>query len=185
MPALPSGTGLAFASGMSKARPPLKCYIAAVQRGTADRYLAEKGFAGGVVVFAIPDYGILFRCRADGEAVDLEFGAFFALLRFIKTRLSAEKIRSVQIFSSHPEFVFAFTGKSRHLNGEGERTRLLREYSREFTIAVGFIKPSENASLLSPVDMPSLPVGAKNVLTPEKFGNRKPAIKPFSRGLEL
>jgi hypothetical protein len=156
-----------------------------VHRGTADRFLKGKGFAGGVVTFAIPDYGILFRCRVEGDAVEMEFGAFFALLRFIKTRLADEKIKAVQVLSSQPEFVFAFTGKTRHLDSDSERARLLREYSRDFTLGVAFVKPHENLANISATDMPSLPRDAKNVLKPEQFGKRKPAFRPFNRGLDI
>ncbi len=163
----------------------LKCYITTSNREAADSYLSERGFAPGVVSFAIPDYGILFRCRASGASVDLEFGAYFALLRFIKTRLAKEKIKAVQVLSSNPEFVFAFTGKSPHLVKDEERRRLLNDYSREFTLAVGYVPQLDNRAVLSTADLPSVPQGAKFTLTPDGASERRPAIRPFRKGVDL
>lgn len=177
------GTPLAALGYMAEPKY-LKCYIATSCREAADPYLAERGFAAGVVSFAIPDYGILFRCRVSGAPIDLEFGAYFALLRFIRTRLSQEKIKAVQVHSSNPEFVFAFSGKSPHLVKDEERRRLLNEYSREFTLAVGYIPPLDNRAVLSPVDLPSVPQGAKIALSPGT-PERRPAIRPFRRGVDL
>ncbi len=163
----------------------LKCFIAAIHRRSTDEFLVEKGFADGLVVFAIPDYGIMFRCRAQGSMVDLEFGAFFALLRFIKTRLSDQDVKAVHVFSSHPELVFAFTGRSRHIIGNEERQRLLRQYGREFKIAVGFVKPHENQAHLSPADMPAVPKGTRLDLDPRKYGNNIPRISDIHKGIDL
>ncbi len=163
----------------------LKCYTASFLGSSMDSLLAEKGFARGLIIFAIPDFGILFRCRALGSAVDLEFAAYFALLRFIKTRLADQKIKAVQVYSSNPEFVFSFTGKSRHLKGNEERSKLLREYGREFTLAVGYVRPADNRALISPGDFPSMPANASIELSPDQSERRKPAIKPFSRGIDI
>ncbi|MBU2534532.1 MAG: hypothetical protein KKB37_17470, partial [Alphaproteobacteria bacterium] len=174
------GTDLAAHARMATELRYLKCYTASFLGNTMDPLLAEKGFARGLIIFAVPDYGILFRCRALGSAVDLEFAAYFALLRFIKTRLSDQQVKAVQVYSSNPEFVFSFTGKSRHLNNNEERRRLLREYGREFKLAVGYIRPVDNKALISPGDFPSMPVGARIELSPDQSETRTPSIKPFS-----
>lgn len=162
----------------------LTCYTASFRGNVADPFLAEKGFAGGLVVFAIPHYGVMFRCRASGSVIDLEFGAFFALLKFIRTNLGEQEIKAVKTLSSNPEFVFAFTGKSPHLVDNEERSRLLRDYGREFTLAVGYVKAIENPALSSPTEFPSLPQGAAIKIDTAAY-NRKPAIKPFFRGIDL
>lgn len=163
----------------------LTCHIAGVTPGTADRYLADRGFAPGMVSFAIPDYGILFRCRASGNPVDLEFGAYFALLRFVKTRLAGEKVKAIKVLSSNPEFVFSFTGKGRHLEENEERKRLLREFGEVYTLAVGYVRSLDNRALVSAVDTPTMPVGASIALGPDPGADRRPSIRPFRRGVDL
>ncbi len=163
----------------------LKCYVAAYHNRELDRSLEEKGFTTGMIAFAIPDSGILFRCRAEGSLVDLEFGAFFALLRFIRTRLSQINIQSVQVLSSLPEFVFSFDGKSPHLANNKERKKLLVEYGKSLGLAVGYIKINNNAALVSTADAPSLPPQRQITLAPDPAEKKKPDFRPFHTGLEL
>ena len=112
------------------------------------------------MMFSIPELGILFRCRAAGPAIDLEFGALFALLRFIQSKLPDQKISKLHIFSSNPEFVFSFTGNSRHLKPETERMKLLTEYNRQFQMAVSFIDAVKNQALVLAV-LRARPAAAK------------------------
>ena len=162
----------------------LKCYTAAFNNCLNDPYLADIGFAGGMISFAVPDYGVL-RCRAHGSVLDLEFGAFFALLRFLKTRLSDQKIKAVQVMSSNPEFVFSFSGKRQSLAMHKERVRLLRDYSRQFVLAVGYVKSVENRSLLSPTNYASLPTHTEISLKPDPSESHKSGFKPIRKGIWL
>ncbi|MBU8934195.1 MAG: hypothetical protein KOO62_09340 [candidate division Zixibacteria bacterium] len=163
----------------------IKCYTAAFNNSLNDPYLTDIGFAGGMISFAVPDYGVLFRCRAHGSVLDLEFGAFFALLRFLKTRLSDQKIKAVQVMSSNPEFVFSFSGKRQSLTQDKERARLLLEYSRQFALAVGYVKQVENRSLLSPANYASLPTNTEISLKPDPSDSRKSGFKPIRKGIRL
>ncbi|MFH1373940.1 MAG: hypothetical protein ABII79_09110 [bacterium] len=170
---------------MKKPDWPIKGYTAAFHNHSIDLALEHRGFTKGMIVFAVPDFGVLFRCRAQGSVIDLEFGAFFALLRFVKTRFSDVNVGPLQVFSSNPEFVFSFTGKSRHLTQQDERVRLLAEYSKHFKLSVVFVEAIENKALVSPADYPSLPRGAEINLRPTKEDFEKSAFRPFQKGLVL
>ena len=172
-------------TGMDKTELSLKCYVAAYHNSDLDRKLKENGFTTGMIGFAIPDLGILFRCRTEGNLVDLEFAAFFALLRFIRTRLSQVKIKSVQVLSSLPEFVFSFNGKSPHLANNEERKKLLVEYGKSLGLAVGYIKVINNAALISTADAPSLPSQHQIVLQPDPSEKKTSEFRPFDTGLHL
>ena len=170
---------------MKKPDWPVQGYTAAFHNHSIDPALEHRGFTRGMIVFAIPSFGVLFRCRAEGPVVDLEFGAFFALLRFVKTRLTGVRVESLQIFSSNPEFVFSFTGKSRHLSQQSERTRLLTEYSKHFKLSVAFVEAIENKALVSPADYPSLPHGTEISLKPGGEDYEKSSFRPFQKGLVI
>jgi len=170
---------------MSKKTPFLKCYTAAFNDKLQDPFLTDLGFAGGIISFAVPDYGVLFRCRAHGSILDLEFGAFFALLRFLKTRLADQKITAVQVMSSNPEFVFSFAGNKENLTGDQERIRLLKEYNRLYALAVGYVKPIENRSLLSPTNYASLPAHSEILLKPDPSDTQRSSFKPIRKGIRL
>ncbi|RKX28203.1 MAG: hypothetical protein DRP47_04965 [Candidatus Zixiibacteriota bacterium] len=171
--------------GMGKKTSFLKCYTATFNGNLVDPYLANMGFASGMISFAIPDFGVLFRCRAHGSKIDLEFGAFFALLGFLKTRLSDQDIKAVQIMSSNPEFVFSFSGKRQSLAQDKERARLLLEYSREYVLAISYVKSIENRALLSPTDYASLPSHIEIELKPDPSDTQKSGFKPIRKGIRL
>ncbi|HOP07357.1 MAG TPA: hypothetical protein PLF13_08715 [candidate division Zixibacteria bacterium] len=164
---------------------PVKCYLAGIINSEMDPDLQDRGFCRGMLVFAIPTLGILFRCRARGERIDLEFGAFFALLKFLKSKLGEERIRQLQVYSSNPEFVFAFTGKTRHLAPDSERMKLVKEYSRHFQIAVALVKSSDNLALASTADFPSLPADRSIAIKRDSADSESPQFKPFQRGIRI
>jgi len=73
---------------MSKDSPDLTCYIGTLELDVRDAGLRLRGITGNLVLFAIPQLGIQFRCRATGTRLDLEFAAFFAALRYITKSLA-------------------------------------------------------------------------------------------------
>lgn len=164
---------------------PLKCYIAIVTNSQIDKSLEKNGFSRQLLIFAIPDYGILFRCRAEGTILDLEFMAFFSLLEFIQSSMAKEKITAVHVISSNPEFVFSFQKYSGQIPKDSARRKLLIEVSRHFRIGVAYIEPINNKAFLPPTEYPSMPSGSAPVLenSDEKFG--KTSFKPFVKGVEL
>ena len=170
---------------MDKAKRPLRCYIAAFTNASLDPFLESRGFSKGMVCFSIPDYGILFRCRTRGNSIDLEFGAMFSLLEFIKTKLTNEKIKSIQVFSSNPELVFAFTEKSPHMKKGSARRSLLDQYAKLMKIAVGYTKPVDNRALVSPAEYPSLPKDKNLDLEFDRTELGKTELKPFQKGVKI
>ena len=170
---------------MNQPESPVVCYTAALHNPTIDPYLEAQGFTHGLVIFAVPSLGVQFRCRAEGELVDLEFGAFFSLLKFIKTNLTEVQIKSARVLSSNAEFVFAFSGTSRHLDMQSERAMLLSEYCRQLTLSVGLVEPLKNKALVSPVDLPSLPRADSLNLNSIANEFNKAGFKPMQKGIKL
>lgn len=170
---------------MTNPREFLHCFIASTINQQIEPYLEERHFCRGIVSFSIPDYGIMFRCRVDGDPINLEFAAFFSLLKFIKTQLSKEQIPGVLVHCSSPEFVFSFTPQSKHLAKGSEKERLLKEYARNLQIQVSFVEPSRNKALLSPADCPCFPVDRTAPISPDPSEMAKKIIKPFQRGIKL
>lgn len=170
---------------MKVKRAPLKCFIAAFNNPRIDPVLERQGFAKGMVCFSIPDYGVLFRCRTSGSILDLEFGAMLSLLEFVKTKLSEEKIKQVQVLSSNPQLVFSFAGKSDVASADKVRKRLLGDYAKDFKIAIGYVKPPENRALTSPAEYPSVPVGKDVHLNMDTAELSKTEFKPLQKGVKI
>ena len=165
--------------------PAVACFIGAEHLRPSDPWLRSQGLVEGMIIFGIPHYGVQFKCRVEGDLIDLEFAAFFALLRTITTRLKDEAIRSVEVFSSNPEFVFAFTGRSKHLEDGSERVKLIKEYSQKLNISVRLVDRRHNEALRSPAEYPALPTNRYVAMKPDPFEHRKVRIGPFLRGVEL
>lgn len=170
---------------ISVPKRPLVCYIGSRALEPRDPYLKRLDLCAGLVFFGIPHYGVQFKCRAEGESIDLEFGAFFALLRTLTTKLKDEPIREIEIHSSSPQFVFAFTGRSPHLETGSEREKLLKEYSSKLKIQIKFVSLQENRAFVSPADYPALPTNRYVDMKPDPFDFKNIKIKPFQRGIYL
>ncbi len=170
---------------MASERAPVTCFIAGIVNREIDPTLQEFGFTHGIIIFAIPEFGILFRCRAEGDPVSLEFGAFFALLRFIRTTLNQTPMDRVQICSSNPELVTSFNGQGRYLAEGTAWAKMLAEYTKSIQIDVRYVEPIKNRCLLSPADYPSTPAGAKPVLKPDLKPPTRLEIKPIQKGIKL
>ena len=163
----------------------LKCFVVGMNHAGIDPALESQGVANGIMMFSIPEFGIIFRCRAAGQPVDLEFGALFALSKFIQSKLADQKIKKLHIFSSNPEFVFSFAGNSRHLKADTERMRLLTKFNHEFQMAVSFIDAIKNQALVSPADYPSMPAGRTVDLKKDDGDRSKPRFRPVQKGIKL
>jgi hypothetical protein len=164
---------------------PVDCYIGAFKAPLQETYLDEHGFSRGMILFAIPSYGVLFRCRADGALLDLEFGAFFALLRFIKTSLSKEKIKELRVLSSNPEFVFTMMNRGPALEDRPKREKMLKTYCTHFEIQTALIPANKNQAGLGPGDFCSTPKHLPAPVKPGKSSRSKSRFQPIQKGLSL
>ena len=162
-----------------------RAYIAAVTRPVIDPYLGEEGFGRGLILFAIPDYGIVFKCLAEGKLIDLEFGAFFALLKFVETSLAEEKISRLNILSSNAEFVFSFTGKSVHLTPGSSREQLLKQHLQKLKFDVAYIEPWHNQTRVALADFPSVPAGREIAVRSKLTRSGAVAFKPIQKGIKV
>ncbi len=179
------GIMIAWQVYMNIVKSPIECYTAAFHNKSIDPYLETIGFTRGMIAFSVPDFGVLFRCRAEGRLIDLEFGALFSLLKFIKVRLTDAGIESIKILSSNPEFFFSFTINPHHLDPGSERAKLLGGYSKQFKILVGLVESTKNKALISAADYPSLPSSAVLNLKPGNDDFKKIGFKPLQKGIKL
>ncbi len=163
---------------------PIKCHIGH-RLGGHDTSDDPHRIARDLLLFSIPHYGVLFRCRAEGNAMDLEFAAFFSLLQFLRDNLKGEKVTSVIVHSSVPQFVFAFTGRTSHLQNGDARHQLLTEFSRHFTIQVAYCRTNENVVFGSIADMPSMPIKKTVQVKLDPSEMHKTSFEPIRRGVKL
>jgi hypothetical protein len=163
----------------------LDCYIGAISRPLQEAYLETNGFSRGMILFAIPSYGVLFKCRAGGDLLDLEFGALFALLRFIKTSLAKERIGGVRIHSSNPLFVFTMANCGPRIATRPGRRKMLEEYVSKFDIEIQLVPRRKNQAQMSPTDLPSIPKEQSSPLKPRAGSRFRGRFRPIQKGLIL
>ena len=170
---------------MSDTPRALECYIGTLSRPLQESYLEINGFSREMIMFAIPAYGVLFRCRAGGDLLDLEFGAFFSLLRFIKTSLASERIKRIRVNSSDPQFVFALALQGPLISARAGRQKMLEGYLSIFDIGVRLVPRRSNQVYLSPADMPSTPKEQTPPLKPRRDSRSRGRFRPIQKGLAI
>ncbi len=170
---------------MTKKERKVTCYIASYRIKELDSFLEKNGFFPGMLLFSIPDYGIIYRCRVSGELLEMEFAAFFALIQFTKTDLEGEKINALEVISSMPEFIFSFTEHSPFMKKDSAHKKLLIELSRDITIGVKYISKKENKALISAADYPSVPDPKKVKLSINKKELTKTSFQQFQKGVRF
>ena len=164
---------------------PALCYVAAVSDRLADPALRRFGFASGIIMFSIPDLGLLFRCRAEGNRLSLELAAFYTLLEFVNRELKGEAIKSLEVRSSCSELVFSFASGGIDISASGHRSKLLEKIQSMYELKVSWVEPSKNRSLLATGDFPALNRGLKSNLSQYRQDLRRSTMKPLQRGVQL
>lgn len=159
------------------------CYLGSFVRPLEEAYLQANGFSHGMIMFAIPSQGILFKCRAEGNLLDLEFGAFFSLLRFIRTSLPKEKIKTVRVHSSNPEFVFTVMNEGPQLISRHRRHKMFRQYLNQFNVTVVLVPVRRNQTYTAPIDFPSIPKNQTSPLRPRPSENQRARFRPIQKGV--
>ncbi|MBD3258714.1 hypothetical protein GF377_09800 [candidate division GN15 bacterium] len=177
--------GGANGNGAAGDSTPIDCYICSLTQKTMEPDLVSRGIGRGMIVFAIPGYGVLFKCRAEGSLIDLEFGAFFALLKFVKESMPKDRIKRLKIHSSSPEFIFTLSNKGPQLRQNKERTDLLKESLAGLTVEVAYVKRLNNRALVPAAEYPSTPTDRRPLIQPSPDDSDKVQFKPLQKGIRL
>lgn len=129
----------------------LKCYI-------SGRHLLGKS-PKGIVSFAVPEYGVLFRCQAEGSRIDLEAIALMSFLRFADHNVEIFGNRRLQIYTDYPVLAFIMN----HESGGGQGVEAVRKEARKFAEKIGFeialIDSRGNRAAKAVTHIPEMPVG--------------------------
>lgn len=163
----------------------LKCYIISFLNKQIDHVLESINTSKGIISFSIPEFGVMFRARAEGNPLDMEIGVFFSLLEFIKSKLKDQKIKALEIYSSNSQFVFSFKSDSVIFQNGSPRKELLKNYTSLYKVNVSYIDSFRNLALISPIETPSLPEG-KNIeldFTEQELNGLE--FKEYQTGLKL
>ncbi len=176
MPLSPGG-GISFALLPPDMSEIIKCY-------TSGRPLAENGHEG-TISFAVPDYGILFRCRGEGTRTELEIIAFMGLLRFAEANKELFHHKELHIHTDFPFIVYLLNGATSASDRMEAVAAKARQYAKEFTFQVKWVDVHDNRAAAPIRDIPDLPdesgrrlKSSLSHLDPLQPSRRRSAAKP-------
>jgi hypothetical protein len=154
-----AGHGFCFL-GLAKARrsmekvsvqPRIKCFISA-KTLQQDKEKKQNGLIG----FAIPDLGVLFKTRYFGSHYELEYVSLLVLLRFIELNSKAFENLKLHVLCSSPLLVYQLSERTL-CQKEVERHRnLALTYKRKFGFSLSWVPEGENRAQNGVIDLPAL-----------------------------
>ena len=131
--------------------PRIKCFIAA-KTNHQDKSIRQKG----LVSFAIPDLGVLFRTSSLGSHYELEYMSLLSLLRFIELNRPAFENQKIDIYSTNSLLVYQVS-QNAFCEKELERHKNLAvAYKNTLNFSLSWIPQSENRAEKGMLDLPPL-----------------------------
>jgi len=127
----------------------LKCYVAGSKPDNTSK--------SGIISFAVPEYGIIFRCGVEGTLTDLNIIAFLTFLRFAEHNKDIFKKRELHIFTDFPLLVYLMNDGSASVKGLGAVRKQAEKYARGFLFKVKWINRRDNRAAQPVNSIPILP----------------------------
>lgn len=152
----------------------IKCYV-------SGRHKPDSG-RDGTVSFAVPEYGVLFRCGAAGNKADMEIIAFLTFLRFVEHNIEIFKPRKLHIYTDFPLLVYLMN-KGAMVPGMDAVIREAEKYARNIEFEVKYVVDKENRAAGSVVDIPAMPADSKVKI--KTFANLGTIGKPVNSKADM
>ena len=162
----------------------IDAYIMGLTIDQMEPYLEDRGFGSGLVLFAIPDLGIQFKCRVSADNRSLELAALLTLLQFLNKKLAKQKVDRIRVHASDPAFVFAVANQLKDESGGNGQINMIKKWLKNRTVEIAIVPRNRNLARLNPSDIPSIPRDATPVLDPKTEDNR-PRFRPLQKGIDL
>ena len=132
-------------------QPKITCFISA-QTLLSNKEKRQNGLIG----FAVPDLGILFKERYFGTHYELEYISLLALLRFIEKNYKAFEGQKLNVLCSSPLLVYQMT-ENTLCQKELERHRnLALAYKKKLKFSLSWVPESQNRAQNGMIDFPPL-----------------------------
>jgi hypothetical protein len=144
--------------------PRIKCFISAkIKR--PDKSLRQNG----LVSFAIPDLGILFRASYFGSYYELEYMSLLSLLRFIEMNRSAFENQKIDIYCTSSILVYQVSQNAFCPKELEKHKNLVITYKNILNFSLNWIPDAENRAERGMLDLPPLKDSFKMSLKDKSF----------------
>ena len=144
--------------------PRIKCFIAA-KTNSSDKNLRQNG----LVSFAIPDLGILFRASYFGSYYELEYMSLLSLLRFIEMNRSAFENQKIDIYCTSSILVYQVSQNAFCTKELEKHKNLAIAYKNILNFSLNWIPDGENRAEKGMLDLPPLKNSFKMSLQDKSF----------------
>ena len=111
----------------------------------------------GLISFAIPDIGVLFRSAWRGDVYECRYVSLLSLLNFIELNPEVFSKQELQFFGDCPLLVQQVNGQAHTPKSLEPYRDLIRLYIRKLKFSLRWIPEQENRATSRAVDMPPNP----------------------------
>lgn len=132
-------------------KPELKCYFS-VRVSEQDKGKKQNG----LICFALPEIGVLFKTRIVGSFFELEYISLLSLLRFIELNQKAFENLKLSILCSSPLLVYQMNENSGCQSEIRPLRSLVLAFKRKLNFTLSWIPEGENRALNGMMDLPPL-----------------------------
>lgn len=117
----------------------MRCYFHGAVTGD-DKLVKQEG----TVSFAVPDIGVIFRSRWNGDLYECQYAGLLSLLRFIETNSKLFKGKTVEILSDASVVIYQLTKNSFIFKNLEPYYRMVQSYKAKFAFKLNWTPESEN-----------------------------------------
>lgn len=125
---------------------------------------------GGVISFAIPDIGVVYRTKCKGDRFECEYQALSALLEFLTANHEAISNQNIEILGDSAVVVYQLNGKMQVSSSLQSYYRRVERYRSKIKFKVSWTPASLNRAAMI---VPKLPPLKANIKFDYSFAEKK------------
>jgi len=110
----------------------------------------------GVVAFAIPDLGLMFKSGFTGSQSECEYVSLLTFLRFVELNPKVFGAAELEILSDAAAMVYQVSGKAPETTLAARYLPTVQYYQKKLHFSVHWIPPQENTAVEGIFDLPPL-----------------------------
>lgn len=103
----------------------------------------------GIISFAVPDYGVLFRAQFEGNRYECEYTAGIALIRFLQLNQTYFQGKELQLLTDSPIVVYQVNRKISAVRSLQRLRDVFLFYKRKLGFDIQWIPTAMNRACLS------------------------------------
>lgn len=129
----------------------LQCFFCGISYGElapADDRLVESGKPVGVVGFAIPDLGVIFKSKWHGSLYECQYAGLLSLLSFIEANQKSMDVNQFEILTDSVLLVHQISYRKLISPGLEPLYQAAIDYKKKFDYRVSWVPRDENMAIV-------------------------------------